>query len=301
MKALITGGTGFIGAWIAKALVERGVSVRAFDIKADLSIAKEVLGDRVDNVEWRTGDITDAPALRRAAEGCDALIHLAAILTPDCQKDPVRGAEICLIGSLNVFEAARAHGIKNVIYMSSAGVFGPDDGVIPKPTTLYGAYKLAVEGAARAYWLDHGIASVGFRPLVVYGPGRETGLTAGPSLACRAAATGSDYVIPFSGGTDFVFVADVAAAYAEALERPPEGARVYNIVGEVSTAEHFADVVREAAPGAVIRAEGPALPIAPEIEAGALREDFPGVPQTGLSDGIAATVAHYRRGRNERS
>jgi len=301
MKVLITGGTGFIGAWIARALLDRDIAVRAFDIKADLSIAREILGDRVDNVEWLTGDVTDAQALRQAAAGCDCLIHLAAILTPDCQKDPVRGAEICLIGSLNVFEAARAHDIANVLYMSSAGVFGPDDGVIPKPTTLYGAYKLAVEGAARAYWLDHGIASVGFRPLVVYGPGRETGLTAGPSLACKAAAIGDDYVIPFSGGTDFVFVADVAAAYAEALERPPEGARVYNIVGEVSTAEHFADVVREVASGGAIRAEGPSLPIAPEIEASALRLDYPAIPQTGLGDGIAATVAHYRRGRNERS
>ncbi|HUS95866.1 MAG TPA: NAD(P)-dependent oxidoreductase [Hyphomicrobiaceae bacterium] len=294
MRALITGGTGFIGSWIAKALVTEGTDVRVLDINADLAVASEILGRDAAKVEFRTGDITNAPALVDAASGCDVLIHLAAILTPDCQMNPVRGAEICLIGSLNVFEAARAHGINRLLYMSSAGVFGPADGVTPRPTTLYGAYKLAVEGVARAYWQDHRIKSVGFRPLVVYGPGRETGLTAGPSLACKAAARGGSYTIPFSGGTDFVYVEDVATAYVEAGRLPRDGAHVYNIVGETGTAEGFAAGVAKVAPGSSIRAAGPSLPIAPEIEAGPLREDFPAIPRTSIADGITKTVAHYK-------
>ena len=82
---------------------------------------------------------------------------MAAILTPACQADPLRGAQINLLGTLNVFETARARGIGKVLYMSSAGVFGPDDGQHPRPTTLYGAWKLAGEGIARAYFADHGI------------------------------------------------------------------------------------------------------------------------------------------------
>ena len=149
MKVLITGGTGFIGAWIAKALIARGISVRSYDISGDLSVPQEILQAEAGKVEWVTGDITDAEGLKRTVAGCDLLIHLAAILTPDCARAPVRGAEICLIGSLNVFEAAKQLGISRVLYMSSAGVFGPeDDGIYPRPTTLYGAYKLAVEGAA---------------------------------------------------------------------------------------------------------------------------------------------------------
>ncbi len=299
MKALITGGTGFIGSWIAKALIAKGFAIRSFDIKDDRSIPREILGADADHIDWVTGDITDAQALADAASGCDLLVHLAAILTPDCARNPVRGAEICLIGSLNVFEAARQNNIGRVLYMSSAGVFGPeDDGIYPRPTTLYGAYKLAVEGAARAYWDDHAIASVGFRPLIVYGPGRETGLTAGPSLACKAAAQGDDYVIPFSGDTDFIYVSDVAAAYAAAAIKERPGAHVYNVVGDLGTAEGFAEEIMRAAPNTHVRADGPTLPIAPQIDPGSLREDYPDIPQTTIREGIADTVAHYRRGRN---
>ena len=115
--------------------------------------------------------------------------------------------------------------------MSSAGVFGPTDGDVPFPTTLYGAFKLAGEGCARAFWEDHRIPSVGFRPLVVYGPGRELGLTAGPTLACRAAARGEAYVIPFSGATDFIYVDDVAAAFVAPVQRALSGAAVHNLLG----------------------------------------------------------------------
>lgn len=299
MKALITGGTGFIASWIAKVLLTKGFTIKSFDIKSDLSVPQEILGNSADDIDWIRGDITNASALAKAASDCDLLIHLAAVLTPDCARNPIRGAEICLIGSLNVFEAAKQNGINRILYMSSAGVFGPDDdGIYPRPTTLYGAYKLAVEGAARAYWHDHGVSSVGFRPLIVYGPGRETGLTAGPSLACRAAAQGDDYVIPFSGNTDFIFVSDVAEAYAAAARKERSGAHVYNIIGDLGTAEDFAEEIMRAAPGSTVRAEGPTLPIAPEIDAGTLRQDYPDIPRTTIREGIAETVAHYRKGRN---
>ena len=112
--------------------------------------------------------------------------------------------------------------------------------------------------------------------MIVYGPGRETGLTAGPSLACKAAAQGKDYVIPFSGSTDFVFVTDVAEAYALAAEDPQEGAHVYNIVGDLGSVDEFARQIMEAAPGTSVTADGPGLPIAPQIDAGRLRDDLSG-------------------------
>jgi UDP-glucose 4-epimerase len=245
MKALVTGGSGFIGAWIIAALMEKGYEIRSFDIKTDDSMARRILRPRAEAVEWRNGDIADGTAVDQAAEGCDLLVHLAAILTPE-------------------------------------------------PTTLYGAFKLAGEGAARAYWADHGIASAGFRPLIVYGPGRETGMTAAPSLACRAAARGEDAVIPFSGETDFVYVTDVEAAFAEAAVAPFESARVYNITGEAATAEAFALAVENAAQGVIVAAAGPHLPIAPGMDGTSLRRDFPTVPLTTVADGVARTIAFYR-------
>jgi len=294
MRILITGGSGFIGLWLIESLLAKGADVRVLDLKTDSPLVAEVLGDAAGKVDWRSGDVSAGAAVQAAAEGCDVLVHLAAVLTPACQADPIRGAEINLIGTLNVFEAARRHGIKSVVYMSSAGVFGPDDGTTPRPTTHYGAFKLAMEGCARAYWADHGIASAGFRPLVVYGPGREIGMTAGPSLACRAAARGEAYVIPFGGESDFVHVGDVVAAYLAAIEKPLTDARAYTLVGECCSADAFAAEVCRAVPGARIAAKGPTLPIAAHLDPGALRDDFPTVPRTSVRDGIAATVAYYR-------
>jgi nucleoside-diphosphate-sugar epimerase len=188
MRVLVTGGSGFLGAWIMRRLLARGIDCVAFDLAAKPQLLQALAPERAAAVQWRTGDIAQASNVSNALQGCDAVIHLAGILTPDCAANPVRGAQINLIGTLNVFGAARAAGLARVLYASSAGVFAPDDSAAPLPQTHYGAFKLACEGSARAYWHDHGIASVGFRPLVVYGAGRETGSSAGPSLACRAAA-----------------------------------------------------------------------------------------------------------------
>ena len=294
MRVLVTGGGGFIAAWIVKQLLDDGVMVRSLDLTDKPRIAHTVLGTAAADVDWRAGDIANATDVDEAAADCDLIMHLAAILTPDCAADPQRGCDIVLGGTLNVFEAARKRGHKHLLYMSSAGVYGPDQGHTPEPTTLYGAYKLAGEGAARAYLADHGIASAGFRPLVVYGPGRESGLTAGPSLACKAAANDADFVIPFAGDSDFIYVDDIAASFIAAMKRPPDGAKVYNIVAErCATADFAAEVARQA-PGTTITAHGPDLPIAADIAEGDLRVDYPEVPRTSIRDGIAKTIAFYR-------
>lgn len=299
MRVLVTGGGGFIGAWIIKRLAAAGTEMRVFDLADNRAIVREIAGDATaDALDWRVGDISDREAVRSAAQGCDRLIHLAAILTPACQADPIRGAEINLIGTLNVFEAARAHGIGSVVYMSSAGVFGSDDGVTPLPTTHYGAFKLACEGSARAYWADQGIASAGFRAFIVYGPGREIGLTAGPSLACKAAAHGQDYTIPFSGPADYVYVGDMAEAFATACQASQEGAAVYNVVGEVAEADALAAEIMRQVPGVTIGAAGPRLPVAAKIDPGTLRTVFPALPRTGIAEGLAATIGFYRPGNS---
>lgn len=296
MRVLVTGGKGFLGAWIIRRLLGQGCAVRVFDVAEDRRLVEAVGGAKAAEVEWRVGDIVSGENVSAAATGCDAIVHLAGVLTPACQADPVRGAEINLIGTLNVFEAALAHGIGRVVYTSSAGVYGPDDGMTPRPTTHYGTFKLACEGSARAYLADHGLASIGFRPFIVYGPGRETGLTAGPSLACRAAARGESYRIPYGGSAGLVFVDDVAAAYERALLRDPAGAHVFNLVGTTVSNDDVIAAIRAVVPGADITAGGPALPIVADVDPGRIDDILPGLPQTGLAEGIARTVAFYQQG-----
>jgi UDP-glucose 4-epimerase len=294
MRILLTGGNGFLGAWIAKRLLARGFELAVFDIVENRRLMNAIAGPAAAKVPWIIGDIVDGAAVLAASRGCDAIIHLAGILTPDCKTNPVRGAQINLIGTLNVFEAARQLGIKRVLYTSSAGVYGPDDGTIPKPTTHYGTFKLACEGSARAYLADHGLASVGFRPFIVYGPGRETGISAGPSLACRAAAMGEAYVIPYSGRSGLVFVDDVAAAYEAALLRAPDGAHVFNNAGETVSNEDVVSAIKLVVPDARITVSGPPLSIIPEIDRSNIDEVLQGLPKTGLADGIRQTVEFYR-------
>src|SRR6476620_3163955 len=155
MKILVTGGSGFIGAWIIRRLLTGGHDVRVLDINKHRGVVRSIAGNDAENIDWRAGDIRDGDTVIDAAQGCDTIIHLAAVLTPACQERPRFGAEIIVVGTLNVFEAARQHQMSKIVYASSAGVFGPKDGRTPFPITHYGAFKLATEGCARAYFEDH--------------------------------------------------------------------------------------------------------------------------------------------------
>jgi len=298
MRVLITGGSGFIAAWLIRRLQGRGIGVSVFDVQPCANLIEALARAEsapLPEVRWIRGDVSDGSALLAAAADSDVIIHMAALLTPACQADPLRGAQVNLIGTLNVFACARELGHSKVLYMSSAGVFGPDDGAIPQPTTHYGAFKLASEGCARAYFEDHAISSVGLRPLVVYGPGRSVGLTAGPTLACRAAVCGEPYDIPFSGDTEFVFVDDVAAAFDAALDAELCGAAVFNVCGVPAPVARFAGIIEAQCPGAQIGITGSPIPVASAIADNGLRDTLTGVPLTTLEEGIERTLAHYRR------
>lgn len=297
MRILVTGGAGFLGAWIVRRLTAGGHAVRVFDLAENRSLIAAIASpEAAQACEWRRGDIVSLPDVRDAAEGCDAIIHLAGVLTWACKAAPIRGAQINLIGTLNVFEAARKLGIDRVVYTSTAGVYGPSGGQTPLPISHYGAFKLACEGSARAYWHDHGLASIAFRPYVVYGPGRESGLSAGPSLACRAAALGEAYVFPYEGAAGLVYVDDVAAAYERAVLRQPDGAHVFNLVGTLATPQDVIAELLRLNPQADIRRGGETMPSASEIEEGEVRDVLPDLPATSLRAGIERTFAYYRDG-----
>ena len=128
-----------------------------------------------------------------------------------------------VVGTAAVFEAAKRHGLSSSIsYASSAAVYDAAGDI--NPASLYGVYKIATEGIARVFWNENKIGSVGLRPLVVYGAGRDQGMTAGPTQAIAAAVAGEPYNIAVRGSDPIQYTADVARAFIEAARTPATGA-----------------------------------------------------------------------------
>jgi nucleoside-diphosphate-sugar epimerase len=157
-------------------------------------------------------------------------------------------------------------------------------------------YKLANEGTARVYWNDDDVASIGIRPYVVYGPGRDQGLTSGPSLAMAAAARGEGFTIAYSGTAQYDFAPDVGRAFALAARAATDGAHVANFPGEPSTMQEVVEAIEASAPdvaGRIVWDEGQ-LPF-PESLQGNLLERLVGPrPRTPLANGVRQTVEHFR-------
>lgn len=171
VKALVTGGAGFIGSNIALRLLEKGWQVRILD---DLSsgFKSNVPG----NAEFIEGSVTDGGIVREAAAGVDHIFHLAASVGNKRSIDnPVYDATVNVIGTLNVLEAARAVGVRKLVYSSSAGIFG-ELKTLPiredhqqEPDSPYGVSKLAAEKDCLAYMKLYGVPVICLRYFNVYG------------------------------------------------------------------------------------------------------------------------------------
>jgi nucleoside-diphosphate-sugar epimerase len=302
----ITGAQGCIGSWIVKALTERGDTVVVFDRSEDSRRLGAIMqAEDLARVRFVAGDITDAAAVLQALSDCEAsrVIHLAGLQVPTCKADPVAGALVNVIGTLNVFEAAKTIGLKGVVYASSAAVYGMNDGdealdetAQCEPTTHYGVFKRANEGNARIYFLDHGIDSVGLRPLTVYGVNRDTGLTSDPTKAMKSAVLGRPFHIRFGGATDFQYVADTAATFISCADNSPAGAHVFNLHGETVTVERIAKFINEQVArsnGDLITFGGPPIPIAAALDDTAIRRVLIELPATPLEAGVRETMERF--------
>jgi nucleoside-diphosphate-sugar epimerase len=150
---------------------------------------------------------------------------------------------------------------------------------------------------ARVYFQDHGLVSVGLRPWTVYGPGRDFGMTSEPTKAIKSAALGRKYHISYGGLQDMQYVDDVARTFVRCLEAPYEGAKAYNLRGDVVDIAEFHAALCQAEPRArewVTFGERQ-LAIAFDLDDRALQRDLGPMPRTSLVDGVRETLEHFRR------
>lgn len=235
MKALVTGGAGFIGSNLVKALIEDGHEVRVFDnLQSGYRENLEGLGE----VEFVEGDIRDERLMSEVMESREVVFHLAASVGNKRSIDyPVDDSEINVIGTLRMLEAARAAGVRKIVASSSAGIYGElkhlpirEDHPI-EPLTPYASSKLCMEKHCLAYASIYGIEVSCLRYFNVYGPNQRFDAYGNviPIFVFNALA-GRPIVI-FGDGhqtRDFINVKDVVQANLRAA-RPGTPSGAYNI------------------------------------------------------------------------
>jgi UDP-glucose 4-epimerase len=252
MECLVTGGAGFIGSNVVRVLLERGYQVTVVD---DCSTGYAANLEPYPEVEFVRGDIRDEARLDRIVAGKDVVFHLAASVgNKRSIEEPLFDAESNVLGTINVLEAMRRHGVGMIVYSSSAGIFGepqyqPVDEAHPcEPDSPYGATKLCGEKLALSYMKLHGIRAVCLRYFNVYGENQRFDAYGNviPIFATRI-ARGEPLTI-FGDGEqtrDFVDVRDVATANVAAAENP-EASGTFNVgTGTAISINRLAEVLRE--------------------------------------------------------
>lgn len=178
MNILITGGAGFIGSHLTDRILASGGRVRVLD---NLSTGKlENLPKGNKSLEFVRGDIQEWKTVSDCVHGMDAVVHLAAVASVQASVDhPMETHRTNFDGTLNLLEASRVHGIKRMIYASSAAVYGDTDAipvsedVMPNPLSPYAVDKLSGEYYLRYYFAKFGLPATSFRFFNIYGPRQD--------------------------------------------------------------------------------------------------------------------------------
>jgi len=308
----VSGPTGCIGAATVSHLLENGVEeIVGFSRHEDFSRIPPQYHDRI---RFTAGDITDAEQVARAVTAASpaAIIHLAAYQTPDCQDRPLEGLAVNVSGTINMFRAAALLGssFTRFVFASSAAVYGPrslypGDSVTPdvpyRPPNLYGYWKVAGEGVARAFFAETGVATVSLRLATTYGPGRDLGLTSAPTTAIKAAVLGESYRLPYHGREHFHFVEDVGAGFSLSAIDPFEGCAALNLRGRTVETEVFLETLHGACSKAgivgcdvAVADDATTMPFVCDLDESSCLEAFPRMPLTSLEEGLWRSVVRFQ-------
>jgi UDP-glucuronate 4-epimerase len=313
-KFLVTGALGCIGAWTVRNLVREGIFVSAFDL-GDRRTRLELLltPQEIRKVQFYQGDITDSAIVNKIIEEIRPthIIHLAAMQLPFCKADPILGSKVNVVGTVNIFEACKRFGIEHLAYASSTAVYGLSEeypgaplahDALLKPRSHYGVYKQANEGTARVYWMDDHVPSLGLRPYVVYGAGRDQGMTSTPTQAMLAAAVGKPYKITYGGRYCFQYGDDTAKVFITCARSGFKGSEIFNLGGSSVSTRQVIDAIEKALPSCrgTITFDDIPLPFPEEVDHSALEKVVGKLPFTPLDQGVAETIAIFQKALKEK-
>lgn len=302
MRILVTGGAGFIGSHLAERLLADGHEVRVLD---NLSTGRRENLPAHPRLEFVEGDIR-APDAAAAVSGTHAIYHLAAVASVQASVDDPRGThESNFVGTLNLLEAARVHGVRRFLYASSAAVYG-DSAELPvseeattRPLSPYAADKLAGEHYLDFYGRKYGLAGTAFRFFNIYGPRQDPTSPYSGVISIFVERMRQDLPVTIFGDgrqtRDFVYVGDLADLLATALMNERSIGQVLNVGRgvEYSLLELLAEL--EKLHGRPIERRHEAARVGDirhsRARVARLRQIFGRVPQTPIGAGLAQLLA----------
>lgn len=242
--SLVTGGAGFIGSHIVRALLDAGEKVRVLD---NFSTGKaENLSGLTGSLEVLEGDVRDDARLNEAMQGVEVVFHQAAFVSvPQSMEDPLTCLDVNVQGTANVLEKARRHGVRRVVLASSAAVYGnadalPLDEETPlRPLSPYAASKRVDEIYAQLYTHAFGLETVALRYFNVFGPRQrpDSPYAAAVPIFVRRYLDGKAVTVFGDGGQtrDLIYVGDVARANLLAANHPNAAGQIFNICTGIET------------------------------------------------------------------
>lgn len=318
---LITGGYGCIGAETAKWLLQH---TTAQILICSRTVSEErtqriFQGYELDRLTTVPVDIANRTALDDllAKHPVSRVVHLAALQTPDCDAHRDLGLQVNLAGTQHLIESLKSSRltVERFVFASSIAVYGPrthyPEGRVsmlasPQPVNVYGAWKLAGEQLSRIYCEETGIPTLCLRPGVLYGPGRDAGLTSTPTTAMKQLALGKPYEIPFDSRQDYLFAPDVGAAFGIAATEPWNDFGVFTLPSHTVTTSEFVKTMQVAAAGLGIADKfqitigGGRVPFICDLDYQPFLNAFPTAPLTPLASGVRESIAvfldHAQRG-----
>lgn len=257
-RILVTGGAGFIGAAVVKALAERGDTVIAFDLAAGARLPRLI--ERHRNLTFAPGELTEWPQIAGLVKQHrpDAVIHCAAIVgLVNSLASPIATMRVNVEGSLNVLEAMRLFDVRRMVNLSSEEIYGPfraeriDENHPCFPVKPYGISKFAVEQLARDFAGAHGMECIHVRTCWVYGPGLPRPRV--PKTLVDAAVEGRRLHLDSGGDfrVDHVYIDDVVDGILRALDKQHHRYDAYHIAtGQAASLAEIVKIVQELVPGA---------------------------------------------------
>jgi UDP-glucose 4-epimerase len=251
MKALVTGGGGFIGSNVVRALLARGDDVRVLDNFSTGSRAN--LAGLESDVQLVEGDLRSYERVHAAVRGAEVVFHQGALPSvPRSVQDPLTTTAVNVEGTLNVLLAARDEGVRRIVNASSSSVYG-NSGTLPRletqapdPISPYAVAKLAAERFCTSFTRVYGMEIVSLRYFNVFGPRQDptSQYAAVVPRFIRAIAAGEPVTIYGDGeqSRDFTFVDNVVAANLLAADAPGIGGEILNVAtGSSVTVNALAD------------------------------------------------------------